>query len=71
MDDSPSVASVTTSVPEHHTSMTTVLEHFDSHEMPSAPLMSCRLAISPAMQTVIVNRVSPIHPELASIIRND
>jgi hypothetical protein len=60
--NSPSVASIWTVVPEHHTSMTTMLEHLNFHEMPPATNMPPHLPIAPAMQTIIVNCVTIVNP---------
>jgi len=60
--NSPSVASIWTVVPEHHTSMTTMLEHLNLHEMPPAANIPPHLPIAPAMQTIIVNCVTIVNP---------
>jgi hypothetical protein len=68
--NSPSVASIRTMVPEEHTSMTTTLKHLKSHEPPPSTHMRSGLSIAPSMQTIIVNCVSIVNPQLAPIIGN-
>jgi hypothetical protein len=51
--------------------MTTMFKHLQSHEAPTSTKMLGGFAIPPAMQTVIVDRVSIVNPQLTSIIRND
>jgi hypothetical protein len=40
-------------------------------KMPSMALMPGRLAIAPTMQTIIVDRVPIVNPQLATVIRNN
>jgi hypothetical protein len=51
--------------------MTTALKHFELHMMPSGTLMLCGLPIAPTMQAIIIDRVSIVNPQLASIIGDD
>jgi hypothetical protein len=51
--------------------MTTALEHLKSNQLPPTTQISIGLPIAPAVQPIIVNCVSIVDPELASIIRND
>ena len=64
----PSVASIWTMVPEEHPSMTTTLKHFKSHQTPSSTHMRSGCSTAPAVQAIIVNRVSIVNPQLAPII---
>ena len=67
----PTITGIWTSVPEQHTSMTTALKHLEPHEMPSTTLMLGSLAVAPAMQTIIVDCVPIVDPQLAAIIRDN
>jgi len=58
-------------VPEEHASMTTTLKHFKSYETPPCTNMLSSLSIAPAVQTIIVNCVSIVDPQLAAIIRDN
>ena len=69
--NSPSVSGVGTSVPEQHPGVTTTLEHLESHKMPPSADMPSDLPIAPAMQAIIVNRVSIVEPQLAPIVGDD
>jgi hypothetical protein len=51
--------------------MTTMFKHFDSHQAPSTINTPRSFTITPAMQTIVVDRVTVIDPELASVIRYD
>jgi hypothetical protein len=51
--------------------MATTFKHLKLHEMPSSTLMSVCLSVAPAMQSIIVDRVPVVNPQLAPIIRND
>ena len=66
--NSPSVASVRTSVPEQHPGMTTTLKHFEPGEMPPATEMLGGLTIAPAMAAIVVDRVPIVDPQVAPII---
>jgi hypothetical protein len=63
----PAVASVSTSVPEEHTSMSTTFEHFESYHAPPTNT-SGSLPISPTMTAIVVDRVPVVDKEVASII---
>jgi hypothetical protein len=69
--NSPSVSSVWTMVPEEHAGMAPTLKHFKSDQMPPSTHVWPGLSIAPAMQAIIVNRVSVVDPELAAIIRDN
>jgi hypothetical protein len=58
-------------VPEEHTSMTPSLKHLKPHETPSGTHMWPGLSIAPPMQSVVVDRVPVVNPQLASIIRQN
>jgi len=62
LHNKPTVASIRTMVPEEHTSMTTTLEHFKSHETPSTMNMPSGRSTAPAVQAIIVNCVSVVNP---------
>jgi hypothetical protein len=66
----PTISTVRTPVPEKHTSMTTMLEHFEPDETPSSN-SSPSFPIAPSVQAVIVDCIPVVNPQLASIIRND
>jgi hypothetical protein len=51
--------------------MTTTLKHLKPHKMPSSTLMLGGLAVAPSMQTVIVDGVPVVDPQLAAIIRDN
>jgi hypothetical protein len=51
--------------------MPTTLEHFNSHAVYPRPEMLDGLPISPTMQAIIIDRVSIVNPQLASIIGDD
>jgi len=70
-NDSPSVASVRTSVPEQHPSMTTLFKHLEPHKTPATTKALVGLPIAPAMQAIVVDRVSIVNPQLAAIIRDN
>jgi hypothetical protein len=69
--DNPPVSSIGTMVPEEHPSMTTTLKHLKSHKMPSCTKMPSGVASAPSVQTIVVNCVSIVNPQLASIIGNN
>jgi len=51
--------------------MTTLFKHLKPHKVPSTTLMLGGLAVAPAMQTIIVDRVPIVDPQLAAIIRDN
>jgi hypothetical protein len=67
----PSISSVAAPVPEKHTGMTTMLKHLNSCEMPSSTNVPSSLPVPPAVQAIIVDRVTVIEPKFAPIIGND
>jgi len=67
-NNGPSVTSISTSVPEQHTSITTTFKHFESHQMPTTTKFPVALSITPAMQTIIVDCVAMVNPQLTAII---
>jgi hypothetical protein len=67
----PTISRVWTSVPEKHTSMTTVFKHFEPHHAPSVVQKSSSLSVAPTMQTIVVNRVPIVNPQVASVIGNN
>jgi hypothetical protein len=70
-DNSPPIASVRTMIPEEHPSMTTTLKHLESHQTPTSAHMWSGLSIAPAVQTIIVDCVAIVNPQLAPIIRDN
>jgi hypothetical protein len=66
--DSPSIASVGTSVPEQHPSMATTLKELNSHNTPSCTNTPSGHSSAPTVQAIVVNCVSIVEPQLASII---
>jgi hypothetical protein len=69
--NSPSVASVGTSVPEEHASMATFLEHLKPDKMPPSALMLRGFPIAPTVQAIIVDCVAIVDPQLTPIIGDD
>jgi len=69
--NNPSVSSVRTMVPEPHASMTTSLKHLKPHKTPPSTKLSPGRSAAPAVQAIIVNCVSIVKPQLASIVRVD
>ena len=65
----PSVSSIGASIPEMDACMATTLKHFKSDEAPWSTKMPGGLAIAPAVQSVVVDRVAIVNPQFASIIR--
>jgi hypothetical protein len=55
-------------VPEEHASVTTPLEHLKSDKMPSSTDIPSGHSTSPTMQSIVVNCVSVVNPQLAPII---
>jgi hypothetical protein len=64
----PSISCITTSVPEIDSSMTTTLKHFNPRHAPSTNMFAS-FADTPAMTAIIVDRVSIIDPQFASVVR--
>ena len=64
----PSVSGVGTPVPEMDACMATTLKHFKSDKAPWSTKMPGGLAIAPAVQSIVVNRVAIVHPQFASIV---
>ena len=69
--NTPTVASIVTPVPEQHPCMTAMLKHLKPHKMPSATQALVGLTITPAMQTIVVDRVPIVDPQVATIIRDN
>jgi hypothetical protein len=69
--DAPSISSVAPPKSEQHASVTTVLKHLKPCQMPSTTEDSGCLPIAPAMQAIIVDRVTVIYPQLAAVVRDD
>jgi hypothetical protein len=66
--NSPTVSSIGALVPEKHPGMTSTLKHLKSQSVcPSAKMLG-GFAIAPAMQTVVVDCIPIVDPQLASII---
>jgi hypothetical protein len=68
---SPSICCVRSPVPEEHASVATMFEHFKPNKTPPMKMMSPGLSIAPAVQAVIVDCVSVVNPQLASIVRDN
>jgi hypothetical protein len=64
----PSISCVAAPVPEEHTGMPTMLKKFESHETPTTTKVPVGLPIAPAVQAIIINCVTIVDPQLASII---
>jgi len=69
--DNPSVSSIGTMVPEENPSMTTTLKHLNSHKMPPCANVLSDVTSAPSVQAIVVNCVSIVKPQLASVIRNN
>ena len=69
--NNPSVSSVRAMIPEEHPSMTTTLKELKSHKTPPATNIPSGHSTAPAVQAIVVNRVSIIEPQLASIIGDE
>jgi len=69
--DNPPVSSIGAMVPEEHPSMTTTLKHFKSHKMPPCANVPFDVASTPSVQAIVVNCISIVKPQLASIVRNN
>merc|ERR1719199_898120 len=66
--DNPTVSGISASVPEHNACMATTLKHLESHKMPPTAEMPVGLSVAPAMQTIIVDGVPIVDPQLTAII---
>jgi hypothetical protein len=58
-------------IPEKHPSIAATLEHFKSDEMPASSNIPSGHSTTPTMQTIVVNCVSIVNPQLAPIIGDD
>jgi hypothetical protein len=67
--NNPTVSCVRPVVPKEHPSMTTTLKHLKSHQMPPSAYAPSGHTIAPTMQAVVVDCVTIVNPQLASIIR--
>jgi hypothetical protein len=67
----PSIECVRTSVSEEHASSSTMLKKFKPRETPSTVNMPGSLPVAPTVQSIIVNGVPIVNPELTAIIRNN
>jgi hypothetical protein len=65
----PSVSCIGTPVPETDACMASALEHFKSDKTPSTSKISVGLSIAPTVQAIVVNRVTIVHPQFASVVR--
>jgi hypothetical protein len=70
-DNNPSVSSVGPVIPEEHPSMTTTLEELQSHKTPPTTNILSGHSTTPAVQAIVVDCISIVDPQLASIIGND
>jgi hypothetical protein len=48
-----------------------MLKHFCSHKVPSTTQVSSSFPVPPTMQAIVVDRVTIVDPQLASIVRNN
>jgi hypothetical protein len=64
----PTVCRIWASVPEKHTSMTTVFKHLKPHEAPWGAHMLPSFSVAPTVQAVIIDSEPIVNPKLASII---
>ena len=64
----PSVSSIATPVPEQHPSMATTLKHLKSHNMPPTTNLPSDHSTAPTMQTIVVDCVFIVNPQLAPVI---
>jgi hypothetical protein len=69
--DHPTVASIVTPVPEQHPCVAAVLKHLQPDKMPSTTQVLVGFTITPAMQTIVVDRVPIVDPQVAAIIRDN
>jgi len=56
-------------VPEEHASMPALLKHLKSNQTPPSTNMPFGLTIAPTVQTIVVNCVFIVNPQLAPIVR--
>jgi hypothetical protein len=68
--DHPSVSSVGAMVSEEHASMTTMFKKFDSNQAPSSMNVPLCHTAAPTMQTIIVDAVTIVNPQLAAVVRD-
>jgi hypothetical protein len=66
--NNPSVSSVRTMVPEEHPSMATMFEHLEPHKMPAGSHVLSDLPIAPTVQAIVVDCITVVNPQVASII---
>ena len=66
--NNPSVSSVWTMIPEEHTSISATLKELKSHKTPPTTKLPSGNTAAPAMQAIVVNCVSVVNPQFASII---
>jgi hypothetical protein len=64
----PPVSGISASIPEQHPCMTTTLKHLNSHCMCPRTKMLYSLPIAPSMQSIVVDGVPFVDPQLAPII---
>jgi hypothetical protein len=64
----PTISCIMAPIPEEHTRMSAMFEHLKPHKTPSSAHVLVCLAVAPAMQAIIVDRVPIVNPQLASII---
>jgi len=69
--NNPSVSSVRTMVPEEHPGMATMFEHLESHKVPARSHVLSDLPIAPTVQAIVVDCVTIVDPQVASIIGNN
>jgi len=69
--NSPPVASISTLVPEQNPGMTSLFEHLKPHKMPASSKLLGGFPITPSMQTVVVDCVPIVNPQLTSIVREN
>ena len=69
--NNPSVSSVGAMIPEEHASMATTLKELKSHKTPPTTNIPSGHSTAPAVQAIVVNCVSIVDPQLASIIRDN
>ena len=69
--NNPSVSSVRAMIPEEHASVATTLKELKSHKTPPTTNIPSGHSAAPAVQAIVVNCVSIVDPQLASIIGNE
>jgi len=67
----PSISSVGAVVPKEHPSIAAALKHLKSHNKPRSTNVPFGCSTSPAVQTIIVNRVPIVEPQFAPIIGHE